>query len=107
MIHQDRIECVLFSAILFSTLLQLMNFIPIDGDNPLNQPDGQARVFNALFEQLCILRADTIALQGTMLLLGTKQGLTGEQLVRERIELRNASYEKICRDLIAQLRGSA
>src|SRR5690242_9374865 len=56
-----------------------MNFIPPfirPGDqNPLNQPDGQARVLNVILGQLCLLRAEVGAVQGTLFIAGDKLGL--------------------------------
>ena len=82
-----------------------MNFIPGGDQNPLRHPDGQARILNLLIEQLCILRADVVALQSTLLQLGDKQGLTAHEMVGARIEMRNAAFETICRDVIAKIGG--
>lgn len=40
-----------------------MSYIPIGDQNPLVTADGQARVLNAVLEQLCLLRAELGAVQ--------------------------------------------
>ena len=80
-----------------------MTFIPTGANNPLNNPDDHARVLNILVEQLCILRADVVALQGALLQLGEKQGVTVQELISKRIALRNDSFETICKDVMVKI----
>jgi hypothetical protein len=82
-----------------------MNFISLGDRNPLNHPDGQARVLNVVFEQLCLLRAEVGAIQGTLMMVGGKVGVSGEELVKTRIELRDDFFRRIQGDIMATLSG--
>jgi hypothetical protein len=82
-----------------------MNFISLGDRNPLNHPDGQARVLNVVLEQLCLLRAEVGAVQGTLMMVGGKVGVGGEELVKARIELRDEFFKKIHDDIMAAISG--
>ena len=87
-----------------------MNFIPPfiqPGDeNLLKHPEGQARVLNVVLEQLCLLRAEVGAVQGTLFMAGAKLGLTGGELVGERIKLRDDLFQRIHANIVAALSGT-
>ena len=84
-----------------------MNLIPLGEQNPLNHADGQARVLNAVLEQLFVLRAEVGALQALVLLAGMKAGLTGEELIKTRIDTRNDYLEKVHSQIVATISGKA
>jgi len=83
-----------------------MNFISIGDQNPLNYPDGQARVLNVVLQQLCLLRAEVGAVQGTLFLAGDKLGIKAGELVKSRVELRDDLYQKIHSDIVAAISGT-
>jgi hypothetical protein len=83
-----------------------MNFISLGDQNPLNHPDGQARVFDVVLQQLCLLRAELSAVQGTMFMAGDKLGIKPEELVKSRVELRDDLYQRIHRDIVAAISGT-
>jgi hypothetical protein len=84
-----------------------MKFIPLGDRNPLNEPDGQARVLNVILEQLCLLRAEVGAVQGTLLMAGNKLGIEAGELVKTRIELRDDLYQRIHGDILAAISGTS
>ena len=79
----------------------------LDG-NGSSHPEGKpdlAHTYNAILEQLCLLRADMNAVHGILQFLGFKQGIPVEKLQELRLQMRNQSYDKVCADVLAQLRG--
>jgi len=83
-----------------------MNFIPVGDRNPLNHSDGLARVLNVVLDQLCLLRAEVGAVQGTFFLAGERLGIEPGELVKSRIELRDDLYQRIHGHITAAISGS-
>lgn len=83
-----------------------MKFIDSNGDRPSGGLPDLAHTYNAILEQLCLLRADMNAAHGILQFLGFKQGIAVEKLQELRLQMRNQSYDKICADVLAQLRGT-
>jgi hypothetical protein len=86
-------------------MLLLMTFIPLGDQNPLRDADGQARALNVILEQLCLVRAEVGAVQGTLLLAGDKLGLAPSELVRERVKLRDDLYQRIHEQIRTAIAG--
>jgi hypothetical protein len=84
-----------------------MSYIPIGDQNPLATVDGQARVLNAVLEQLCLLRAEVGAVQGTLMLAATHLGTDPQDTVRSRIQLRDELYQRIQKDIHALITGAS
>ncbi|MFL6598758.1 MAG: hypothetical protein ACJ8KF_12485 [Chthoniobacterales bacterium] len=83
-----------------------MKFIGGNGDQPSGEQPDLAHVYNAILEELCLLRADMNAVHGILQFLGFKQGIPVEKLQELRLQMRNQSYDKVCADVLAQLRGT-
>ena len=84
-----------------------MSYIPVGDQNPLATPDGQARVMNAVLEQLCLLRAEVGAVQGTLIQAATQLGIDPREAVRSRIELRDDFYQRIQKDIRTMIMGTS
>lgn len=87
-------------------MVDAMSFIPTGELNPLLHPDGQARILNVVLEQLCLLRAEVGAVQGTLFMAGDKLGLNPGALVKSRVELRDDLFQRIHRDIAAGVSGT-
>jgi hypothetical protein len=83
-----------------------MKFIDTNGSRPEDGKPDLAHTYNAILEQLCVLRADTSALHCILQFLAFKQGIPVEKLQELRLQFRNKSYEKVCADVLSQLRGT-
>ena len=83
-----------------------MKFLDTNGSQPSDSKPDLAHTYNAILEQLCLLRADMNAVHGILQFLGFKQGIPVEKLQDLRLQMRNQSYDKVCADVLAQLRGT-
>ena len=83
-----------------------MDYIPSGDQNPLVTADGQARIMNAVLEQLCLLRAEVGAVQGTLMLAANQLGIEAEKVVKSRIELRDQFHQRIQRDILTMVAGA-
>jgi hypothetical protein len=89
------------------SLLARMSYIPVGDQNPLATADGQARVMNAVLEQLCLLRAEVGAMQGTLITAATQLGTDPQEAVGSRIELRDKLYQRIQKDIRTMITGAS
>lgn len=83
-----------------------MPFNSLNGDFDSSDDRNQARVYNAIFEQLIRIRAEVESMHGCVQLLATKQGIPVEMMQNLRKEIFAKSYAQAEAAVLEMIRPS-